>query len=128
MKQKEESYIVLDPRGQPSGIFGRRIEADMYPGAILDPKNQPTNEISSMEGLSMAERLDTLEGKTIFLVDTGFFGAKEFLEEVKNWFSGNMPGVKTELRLKQGGIFTDDPALWAEVKEKANGVIIGVGG
>ncbi len=128
MKQKEALYIALDPRGQPSGVFGRRIEADMYPGAILDPKNQPTNELSSMVGLSMAERLEKLEGKTIYLVDTGFFGAKEFLEEVKSWFSGNMPEVKTELRTKQGSIFTDDPVLWAEIKEKADGVIIGVGG
>jgi hypothetical protein len=128
MKQKESSCIVLDPRGQPSGVFGRRIEPGMYPGAILDPKNQPTSQISSMEGLTMAERLDTLEGKTIYLVETGFFGAKEFMEEVKNWFSQNMPSVKTEFRSKQGGVFTDDPALWAEVKDKADGVMIGVGG
>ena len=128
MKENEALYEVLDPRGQPSGIFGRRIEANSNPGSILDPNNQPTNTFEAMEGLHMAERLDTLDNKTIYLVDTGFFGAKEFLEELEKWMSNNVPGTKTELRTKQGTIFTDDPALWAEIKEKADGVIIGVGG
>jgi hypothetical protein len=128
MQQKEIPITVLDPRGQPSGIFGRRIEPNSHPGAILDPRVQPTNKLESMEGLQMAERMQSLEGKTIYLVNTGFWGAKEFLEETQAWFSGNMPNVKTELRTKQGTIFTDDPALWAEVKGKADGVIIGVGG
>jgi hypothetical protein len=128
MKMNELMFEVLDPRGQPSGVFGRRIEPDSNPGAILDPNIQPKIKLEAMEGLHMAERLDNLDGKIVYLVDTGFFGAKEFLEEVQGWFSRNMPGVKTELRTKQGTIFTDDPGLWAEVKEKGDAVIIGVGG
>ncbi len=128
MKKNEPMFEVLDPRGQPSGVFGRRIEPDSNPGAILDPNIQPKIKLEAMEGLHMAERLDNLDGKIVYLVDTGFFGAKEFLEEVQGWFSRNMPGVKTELRTKQGTIFTDDPGLWAEVKEKGDAVIIGVGG
>ncbi|MBN2040661.1 MAG: hypothetical protein JW864_11490 [Spirochaetes bacterium] len=128
MKDNETLVEVLDPRGQPSGIFGRRIEANSNPGAILDPKNQPTNNLNSMEGLQMAERVKTLNDKKIYLVDTGFFGAKEFLEEVQTWFVNNIPGAKTELRTKQGTIFSDDPALWEEIKENADAVVIGVGG
>lgn len=128
MKEDELLLEVLDPRGQPSGVFGRRIEPDSNPGAILDPNIQPKINLESMQGLHMAERLDNLDGKTVYLIDTGFFGAKEFLEEVREWFSRSMPGVKTELRTKQGTIFTDDPDLWAEVKKKGDAVIIGVGG
>jgi hypothetical protein len=43
---------------------------------------------------SMAPRLDTLDGKTIYIVDDGFD--------------------------------SEDPQLWAEIKEKGNAVIIGL--
>ena len=128
MEKNEALVTVLDPRGQPSGVFGRCLEPGSHPGAILDPFSQPTNNLESMEGLCMASRLDSLEGKVVYLVDTGFHGARDFMEEAEGWFSRNMPEVKTEVRSTQGGIFTDGPALWAEIKEKGNAAIIGVGG
>lgn len=128
MEKNEVLGTVLDPKGQPSGVFGRRLEPGSHPGAILDPFGQPTNNLESMEGLYMASRLDSLEGKVVYLVDTGFHGSRDFMEEAEGWFSRNMPEVKTEVRSTQGGIFTDDPALWAEIKEKGDAAIIGVGG
>ncbi|HSW58466.1 MAG TPA: hypothetical protein VLH15_08700 [Dehalococcoidales bacterium] len=123
---KDNSLLtVLDPRGQPSGIFGRSTAPNMHPGAILDPSAQPSGGV---EPVRMAQRPDSLENKTLFLVNTGFAGAPEFMQELKDWFNNHMPAVKTELRNKQGGIFTDDPALWAEIKEKGNAAILGVGG
>jgi len=95
------SHVVLDPRGQSTGVF---------------------------EPSSMAPRLDTLNGKIVYLVDVGFGGGYEFLEEVTGWFSRNMPAVKVVLRRKRGNMFLDDPELWAEVKDKGHAVIFGVGG
>ena len=76
----------------------------------------------------MAPRLDTLDGKTLYFVDAKFGGGYEFLEEMQGWFSKNMPSVKTVLRRKAGNMFIDDPDLWAEVKEKGDAVVLGVGG
>jgi hypothetical protein len=76
----------------------------------------------------MAPRLDTLDGKTVYLVDCKFGGGNEFLREMQSWFSKNMPAVNTILKPKLGDMFTDDPALWAEVKEKGDAVVMGVGG
>ena len=128
MGKKEVFNTVLDPRGQPSGVFGRRLEPGSHPGAILDPFGQPTNDLESMKDQHMAPRLDSLEDKVVYLVDTGFHGSRDFMEEAEGWFSRNRPEVKTEVRSTQGGIFTDDPALWAEIKEKGDAAIIGVGG
>lgn len=120
---------VLDPVGQPSGIFGRISDpTSKNTGVVLDPYRQPTQELSSMEGQLMAPRLDSLEGKVVYLVETGFVGSKEFMEQVAGWFARNLPGVKTESRSTQGSIFTDDPALWAEIAEQGDAAIIGVGG
>jgi hypothetical protein len=117
---------VLDPQGQPSGIFGRRLDAESNPRAILDPLTQPS---SAVEPMSLAPRLADLDDKTVFLVDTGFGGSDDFMHELQDWFSQNLPSVKTELRHKQGTMFTDDPELWNEMKAVgADAAILGVGG
>ena len=119
---------VLDPVGQPSGIFGRRLDVDSPMFAIHDPTYQPRDTAEGLSSLKMAERLDTLEGKTVYLVNTGFAGSKEFLEEVQDWFKRNRPGVKTVLKKKTTSMFTDEPALWKEIKENGDAVVFGVGG
>jgi hypothetical protein len=120
---------VLDPVGQPSGIFGRISDpTSVNTGVVLDPCRQPTQKLSSMEGQLMAPRLDSLDGKVVYLVETGFHGAKDFMEQAAGWFARNMPLVKIESRSTQGSIFTDDPALWAEIEGKGDAAIIGVGG
>lgn len=93
--------------------------------SVLNPQGQPTGVF---EPLSMAPRLDTLSGKTVYLVDVGFAGGYEFLEELRAWFHRNMSDVNTALHRKRGNMFLDDPELWAEVKDKGHAVIFGVGG
>jgi hypothetical protein len=129
MKENEVLENVLDPVGQPSGVFGRISDpTSKNTGVVLDPYRQPTQKLSSMEGQLMAPRLETLEGKTVYLVETGFHGAKDFMEQAAGWFSRNMPGVKLESRSTQGSIFSDDPALWEEIAQKGDAAIVGVGG
>jgi hypothetical protein len=123
-----KKVTVLDPRGQPSGKFGRRGEAGAGMMANRNPETQPIMSRDALIPLRMAPRLDSLDNKTIYLVDTGFAGGKEFLEEVQKWFNKNMPSVKTVLHIKSGNAFVDSPELWPELKKKADGVIFGVGG
>ena len=119
---------VLNPRGQPSGIFGRVGEAGADMLANRNPDTQPKLSRDELIPLRMAPRLDSLENKTLYLVDTGFAGGKEFLEEMQNWFKENMPSVKTVVHIKSGNAFVDSPELWPELKKKADGVVFGVGG
>jgi hypothetical protein len=127
MNKKDGMITVLDPRGQPSGIFGRSLDPD-NPWAIHDPVNQPRDTAEALGALKMAPRLDSLEGKTVYLVNTGFAGAKEFMEELEEWFKHNLPSVKTELRHKKMSMFTHEPELWKEIKENGDAVVFGVGG
>jgi hypothetical protein len=76
----------------------------------------------------MAPRLDTLDGKTIYIVDDGFVGGANLLTLMVDWFHANYPKTNIVFKSKGGGGFdTEDPALWAEIKEKGNAVIIGMG-
>jgi hypothetical protein len=123
---KNGKLTVLDPHGQPSGIFGRRLDAQSKPGDILDPMAQPSGDLKP---ISLAPRIRKLDGKTVYLVETGFAGSFEFMQEVQEWFSRNMPTVKTVIRHKRGTMFTDDPALWEEIKSSGgDAAILGVGG
>ena len=120
---------VLDPVGQPSGVFGRVSDPEeKNRGVVLDPERQPTQDLNSMEGQLMAPRLENLEGKVVYLVETGFHGAKDFMNHASDWFTRHMPEVRIESRSTQGAIFTDDPVLWEEIKEKGDAAILGVGG
>ena len=74
-----------------------------------------------------APRPSTLDGKTVYLIDSRFDDSVELLKQVQLWFAEKMPGVKTELRQMASYYGKDDPDLWNEIKA-ANGVaIIGVG-
>ncbi|MBN2238246.1 MAG: hypothetical protein JW712_00600 [Dehalococcoidales bacterium] len=120
----ENLIQVLDPRGQPSGIFGRALMPENEMMDLLNPQGQPE---TTLEEMSMAERLPNLEGKTVYLVDTGFVGAKDFMEEVQGWFTRNRPDIKTVFRSKGGNTFANDPVLLMEIKENADAAVFGVG-
>jgi hypothetical protein len=128
MGKNDTKINVLDSRGQPTGVFGRRLEPDSMPWAIHDPVNQPRDTAKALGNLKMAPRLDKLEGKTVFLVNTGFAGGKEFIEELHDWFTQKRPDIKTEVRHKKTSMFTDEPELWKEIKENGDAAILGVGG
>lgn len=81
--------------------------------------------------IPLAPRLDSLEGKTIYMVDINWGGpeaAYSVFEEMRAWFSKNMSSVKTVYKRKQGPYPADDPGLWKEIGEKGDAAIIGIGG
>jgi len=92
---------------------------------VLDPRGQPT---AVTQPQPLAKRLDSLDGKTVFLLDVGFGGGYDFLEETVAWFARHLPSVKTQLVRKRFNMFVDEPDLWAMVKDKGHAVIFGVGG
>ena len=80
-------------------------------------------------GSAFAKRLSSLDGKTLYLVDTGFGGSYNFMLQLQKWFASNMPSVKTIRKRKPGNVFMDDNnELWEEVKQKGDAVVLGVAG
>ena len=77
--------------------------------------------------LGMAPRPETLEGKTVYLVDCRFDDGDLLLGQMQNWFSEHMPSVKTVLKSKSGVYTEDDPALFQEIKERGDALVLGVG-
>ena len=94
---------------------------------VLDPT--PPNRM--VDRVPLTPRLDTLEGKTIFLVDIGWGGkdaAPSIYKEMEAWFAQNMPSVKVEVRTVKGSYMQDQPELWKEISEKGHAAMVGISG
>ena len=90
---------------------------------VLNPEGYPP-KVTHKE---MAPRLDTLDGKTVYIVDCRFDDSDIFLKQVQAWFADHMPSVKTVFKPINSVYTQDDPATWEEVKANGDAAIIGAG-
>lgn len=90
---------------------------------VLNPMGYPPKVTPK----AMAPRLDTLDGKTIYLVDPRFDDSDLFLKQVQAWFAEHMPNVKMRLVQMSSVYSKDDPKTWEEIKANGDAAIIGVG-
>jgi hypothetical protein len=74
-----------------------------------------------------APRPESLDGKTIYLVDCRFDDSIELLKQVQNWFGEYMPAVKTKIISLSATYQHDDPKTWEEIKANGDAAIVGVG-
>lgn len=78
---------------------------------------------------SLAKRLDTLDGKTVYLVDVGYGGSYKFMLAIQRWFEKNMPLVTTVRRRTLGTFMPDGKSeFYDEIKANGDAAVIGVGG
>lgn len=97
---------------------------------LITVMNPAVTEMPAKQ-VSLAPRLDTLQGKTIYLVDLNYEGISgtPVMGEMQAWFKKNMSDVKSVLKLKNGSYIADDPTLWKEIADSGgDGVILGVAG
>ncbi|MET0690301.1 MAG: hypothetical protein ABWZ38_04665 [Candidatus Binatia bacterium] len=90
---------------------------------VLNPVGYPPK----ITAKSMAPRLDSLDGKTVYLVDPRFDDSGLFLHQVQSWFAEHMPSVTTKF-VEMSSVYTkDDPKTWEMIKAQGDAAIIGVG-
>lgn len=93
-----EKIVVHDPRGYPPKVTGKQL----------------------------APRAQSLDGKKIYLVDCLFDNSDVFLDELRQWFAENMPGVSTPI-IKPRESWVDDPDMRTRIASDGDGAILGVG-
>ena len=77
--------------------------------------------------IPMAPRPLSLDGKTIYVVDTNFPLTEAFVQEIQKVMAAHYPKTHWIYRKKIGSYFDDDPKLWEEIKEKGHGMIMAIG-
>ncbi len=77
--------------------------------------------------IPMAPRQASLDGKTVYIVDTKYPNTKPFVESLTAALKAKYPKTTWVLRDKFAGYMDDDPNLWKEIKEKGSGAIVLLG-
>ena len=90
--------------------------------AVHDPRGYAPK----VTGKRLAPRLESLDGKTVYLVDCLFDNSETFMNELRDWFGKNLPKVKTPI-IKPRESWVDDPGMRAKIAEDGDAAILGVG-
>ena len=101
-------------------------------GPVVMPKITVLNPMGTPPPITLmpqAPRLGTLDGKTIYFINTGFIGTDRLMSEMMDWFKANYP--KTNIVYKDNrsgaGLAELSKALWTEIAEKGDAAIVGLG-
>jgi hypothetical protein len=100
-------------------------------GQALITVMNPVVESKMADRVPLSPRLDTLEGKTLYLADINWGGpdaAYSVYQQMEAWFAANMPSVKVVIKRKSGSFMTDDPGLWQEIADKGDAAVVGISG
>jgi hypothetical protein len=89
---------------------------------VHDPRGYPPKVV----GKRLANRLESLDGKVLYLIDCLFDNADVFMEQLRLWFAENMPSVTTRI-IRPRESWVDDPEMRAKVVADGDAAIIGVG-
>jgi len=90
---------------------------------VLNPMGTPP----PIKAKQMASRLNRLDGKTIYFVNTGYIGTDRLMAVMSDWFKANYPKTNIVIKRSSGGMTRVDEALWAEIAEKGDAAIVGLG-
>jgi hypothetical protein len=91
--------------------------------SVLDPTGYPPK----ISAKPLAPRLDTLNGRTVYLVDCRFDDSDLFLQQMQAWFAEHMPSVTAVLKRISSVYLVDDPKTWEEIQGRGHAAILGVG-
>ena len=89
---------------------------------VHDPRGYPPKVV----GKRLANRLQSLDGKVVFLVDCLFDNSEVFIEQLRQWFAAHMPSVQTRV-IKPRESWVDDPEMRATIESDGDAAILGVG-
>ena len=89
--------------------------------------HNPLGYPPKVKGKPLAPRLDTLAGKTVYLVDCRFDDSDIVLNEVKAWLNEKMPAVNAVYKPIRNVYTKDDPETWQEIQSTGHAAVVGVG-
>jgi hypothetical protein len=115
-----------------SQTYAQGIKAASSNGPVVMPKITVLNPMGTPPPITLiaqAPRPNTLDGKTVYFINTGYIGTDRLMSVMMDWFKANYP--KTNLVYKDNksgaGLAEVSKELWAEISEKGDAAIVGLG-
>jgi hypothetical protein len=94
----------------------------MAPLTVHDPRGYPPK----VTGKRLAPRLESLDGKVVYLVDCLFDNSEAFMNQLQDWFGQNLPKVRIRT-IKPRESWVDDAEMRTKIAAEGNAAILGVG-
>lgn len=89
---------------------------------VHDPRGFPPK----VTGKRLAPRLESLDGKVVYLVDCLFDNSDVFMTQLRKWFDAKLPAVAVRT-IKPKESWVDDPEMRAAIEKDGDAAILGVG-
>lgn len=89
---------------------------------VHDPRGYPPK----VTGKRLAARPQSLNGKTLYLVDCLFDNSEAFMDQLQRWFAEHMPGIDTRM-IKPRESWVDDPGMREKIAADGHAAVFGVG-
>jgi hypothetical protein len=90
--------------------------------AVHDPRGYPPKVV----GKRLAPRPQSLDGKTLYLVDCLFDNSDKFMDQMQRWFGEHLPRVNTQI-IKPRESWVDDADMRTRIASEGNAAVLGVG-
>jgi len=89
---------------------------------VHDPRGYPPD----VTGKPLAPRLQSLDGKVVYLVDCLFDNSDVFVEQLQAWIGEHLPDVQTRV-IKPRESWVEDPEMCEQISKDGDAAILGVG-
>ena len=89
---------------------------------VHDPRGYPPK----VTGKALAPRVQSLDGRTLYLVDCLFDNSDNFMDQLQDWFGQHLPAVNTKI-IRPRESWVDDPEMRGKVADDGDAAILGVG-
>lgn len=87
----------------------------------------PRGERAPIKWEALAPRVDSLEGRTVYIVDMRWPYTEQFTEELRDILAERYPRTRFVRREKAGPYGEADQGLWEEIKEQGDAAILATG-
>ena len=94
--------------------------------AELITVHDPRGYAPKVTGKRLANRLPSLDGRVVYLVDCLFDNSAAFIEQLRQWFETNLPKVETRI-IRPRESWVDDPDMRKTIAADGSAAILGVG-
>ena len=88
--------------------------------------HDPRGFAPKITGKRLAPRLQSLDGKVVYLVDCLFDNSEAFMAELADWFGEHLPAVNARI-IRPRQSWVDDPEMRKKVEAEGHAAILGVG-
>jgi hypothetical protein len=112
--------------------YAQGVRGASASGPVVMPKITVLNPMGTPPPITLvpqAPRPGSLDGKTLYFLNTGYIGTDRLMTVMMDWFKANYPKTNIVYKDYSGGVALEsiNKTLWDEIAAKGDATIVGLG-